>query len=471
MLELEHYRDYLSQAEFDALQASLGISLPQSLRVNTLRHAPDIAQDWAARYAWLLEPAPFSPAGWRLRDYDRQLGRRREHLMGDYFIQEAASMLPAELFSAADAPLVLDMAAAPGGKTTHLADRFADRALILANDSSARRLHALRANLQTWGAVGVAITHFKAEHFGAWFPETFDKILLDAPCSGDTLRPTKGRKARAISPNERAQLAARQAALLESAFAALAPGGELVYSTCTLSPDENEAHIDALLRRYAMAEVVPTRFDAPGLTHTPETDFHPALADAVRLWNHRYHTAGFFAVCLRKTDHAPTLAHETPPARAMDDLPWERATPDVLETLCGTLRDDYGLENPPWDDTLYDIYVSHDTLYALPKRLFETFGGLPLFGAGLLIGGWMADAFIPSHELVARYWPAFTQRRVTLPPEQVDNWLAGADWHRDAPPDLLGRVALLQTSAGDYLGRGKVLAKRIRNLLPKGARR
>jgi 16S rRNA (cytosine1407-C5)-methyltransferase len=117
-----------------------------------------------------------------------------------------------------DQPLILDLAASPGGKTTHITSRTGDRGLVIANDASLSRLPALRSVLQNWGAINIATTSFPGEQFGDWFPECFDKVLLDAPCSMENLRSTASHPMRAISPRERQGLAQRQARLLSSAF-------------------------------------------------------------------------------------------------------------------------------------------------------------------------------------------------------------------------------------------------------------
>ena len=102
-------------------------------------------------------------------------------------------MMPVELFNFDDVknPLILDMAASPGGKTTHLVSRSADQGLVIANDSSRDRITALRLVMQSWGAVNIAATQYPGEKYGAWFPETFDRVLLDAPCSMQGLRDTE----------------------------------------------------------------------------------------------------------------------------------------------------------------------------------------------------------------------------------------------------------------------------------------
>jgi len=175
-------------------------------------------------------------------------GQTLEHRLGYYYVQDAASILPVSLFSTSTTPkLVLDMAASPGGKTTQLVDHNLDRDFVIANDSSASRLSALRTVLQVWGSANHMITNFAGERLGDWFPQTFDRILLDAPCSMESLRVSASHPPRPITSDERSRLATRQLALLISAAKALKPGGELVYSTCTLAPEEDEAVVNALL--------------------------------------------------------------------------------------------------------------------------------------------------------------------------------------------------------------------------------
>ena len=199
------------------------------------------------------------------------------------------------------------MAASPGGKTTHLAAKIDDRGVILANDSSSGRIAALRSNLQTWGSFSTALTSYPGERYGEWFPDTFDQVLLDAPCSGESLRTAERRKTRFVSQTERLQLQRRQIKLLESALQAVKPGGQVVYSTCTLAPEEDEAVLDALLDRYpqqiaieSVDRLLPT--PAPGLTHDGHHAFHPDVSKAVRLWPQLYDTSGFFAALIRKRD-------------------------------------------------------------------------------------------------------------------------------------------------------------------------
>ncbi len=152
-------------------------------------------------------------------------------------------MLPvAALFADDNAPQrVMDVAAAPGSKTTQIAARMNNEGAILANEFSASRVKVLHANISRCGISNVALTHFDGRVFGAAVPEMFDAILLDAPCSGEGVVRKDPDALKNWSPESNQEIAATQRELIDSAFHALRPGGTLVYSTCTLNQEENEA--------------------------------------------------------------------------------------------------------------------------------------------------------------------------------------------------------------------------------------
>jgi len=472
---LDRYQQLLSPAELARLEASLAQPHPPALRINTLKMAIEKAREtWPAWYGWEIEPVPFCPAGWQVLRQEQPIGGTLEHELGYYYVQDAASMLPAELFSAHAAPLILDLAAAPGGKTTHLASRYADRSLILANDSSVARITALRSNLQTWGVFGALVTNFPGECLGRWFPETFDRVLLDAPCSGETFRPVGGGRGRFVSERERAALCQRQDALLLSAFLAARPGGEIVYATCTLAPEEDEAILDGLLRRYPSAvavETVENAPDAPALATDGARIFDPAVRRAIRLWPHHYQTSGFFAARLRKRESVPVEPEERPvrPWSQTGLAPLGRAEVAHLRADWEALYDfDLGAV---LDELGLTLWMRERLLFAVPERLIAFFGDLPHAAAGLLAGQEVDGQIIPSHELITRFSRAFSGARIPLYEAQVALWRQGRDL-RPAPdaPYPPGTVVLLQDERGRFVGRGRLLDDRLRNLLPRRIR-
>jgi 16S rRNA (cytosine1407-C5)-methyltransferase len=476
---LERYRDLLGAAEFERLEQAVQRSLPPAIRINTLKIAvTDARRTWPDWYGWRVQPVPFCDAGWQV--VGEGIAKTLEHKMGLYTIQDAASMLPAEMFGFGDGaePLVLDMAAAPGGKTTHLVCKTGDRGLIIANDANGRRIPPLRLKLQDWGATNVAVASYPGERFGEWFPNTFDKVLLDAPCSGESLRAADRRRMRPVSDKERQALHQRQLGLLVSALRAVKPGGEVVYATCSLAPEEDEAVLDALLSLYpqqatieAVDHILPD--PARALASDGERAFHPEVHRAVRLWPHLYDTSGFFAALIRKTDSMSprdSIASQPshPPARPLAEAGFaalgRREAADVFDALLLAYGFDF---RAVVERQCLALWAHGKSVYAIPELFLSRFGDLPCAATGMLVGERSEDGFVPSHELVARFGAQFTGRRLALADDQAGIWLAGRDLRGVQTLYPLGTVILLEDERSRFLGRGKVLSKRIRNLLPR----
>lgn len=471
----EAYRDLLSAAEYQELLASLEKPLPPSFRINPLKTTPDFIPRLADKYGWQLEPIPFCPTGYRVPNAaPSALSAALEHKLGMYYIQEAASMLPVELFSAFDpADLILDMAASPGGKTTHLVSRSDDRGLILANDSSQGRIQSLRFVLQNWGAVNYAVTRFPAERFGEWYPGVFDKILLDAPCSMQGLRTAESHPVRPVTSRESSQLSRRQRAMLTSALHALRVGGEIVYSTCTLLPEEDEMVVDAILREFAgVVELTDVQQSlprpAPGLLHYQEFTFSASLQHAIRLWPHRLDTAGFFACHIRKIAPLGSPA-KPPPFRPLEQVAYHVFSAREEDAFCSEFIRAFGF------DLAADLMAHGRTLvrhyeqvFIFPSMLLERFSGLPVQAAGMLLGEQNPDGFLPSQAWVSRYGAQCTRAVMTLDEESSSAWLAGENL--DLPGAKLPedpRYIIILDHTGVPLGRAASSSTGLKNLLRK----
>jgi 16S rRNA (cytosine1407-C5)-methyltransferase len=471
---IENYQHLLSVDQLDQLRQACVRPLRDALRVNTLKIDLDSARaTWPAEYGWRVQPIPFCEAGWQISGNAESLSRTVEHRTGFYYLQDAASMLPAEMFDYSTAfPLILDMAASPGGKTTHLAAKIDDRGVILANDSSSGRIAALRANLHTWGSFSTGLTSYPGERYGEWFTDTFDQVLLDAPCSGESLRTAERRKTRFVSQTERLQLQRRQIKLLDSALRAVKPGGQVVYSTCTLAPEEDEAVLDALLNRYSQ-QITILRADrilpipAPGITRDGEQSFHPSVSKAVRLWPQLYDTSGFFAALIYKRD---AIASEpvSPPERSLSRAGFAVLKENQQRALVAALADTYGFDLSVVRERQHlELLQRGEAIYAMPDQLLTHFADFPCIAIGMLVGEWVEDRFVPSHELVARFSTQFMQQRFTLSPEHVKVWWNSGDLRGIDVPYPTGSIVLMEDEKLRYLGRGKVLRDRVRNLLPK----
>lgn len=275
---------------------------PKYLRVNTLRTDPRTLQERLEARGFDLAPTDLDPAVLRIRRAPSRPGATNEHMMGHTILQDLASASAPLALQARPGETVADLAAAPGVKTLHVAGAMRDRGALVAMEKDPDRMVSLRANLERCG-VTCAWTRLgdAAETPGeAWA----DRVLLDAPCTGEGTIP-KDRKRRTGDITEIARLVAVQQRLVDAADRILRPGGIMVYATCTLAPEENEAQVQRLLERGYRMERLP--FDrcngeplVPARTQWPGLELDPALALARRFFPGRHRTLGFFVARLRK---------------------------------------------------------------------------------------------------------------------------------------------------------------------------
>ncbi len=474
---VERYKDYLPPDDYAKLLSVVNQPAESSVRVNLLKNSNPLQafSRWSERYGWEAKPIPFASNAWQISSVQTPPGQTIEHRFGYYYIQDAASVLPVSLFSALPTDgLTLDMAASPGGKTTQLVESIDDANLVLANDSSASRLQALRVVLLTWGAANTAITNFPGEKLGAWFPETFDRVLLDAPCSMEGLRVSASHPFRPIAPGERERLAARQSALLESAVSSARVGAEIVYSTCTLAPEEDEAVLSDFPEKHAntvrLVENSHPLLNAPGLTHFEGRDYDPQAALSLRLWPHLAGTNGFFAAKLIKIA-ALNLPRQSPPARPFSKTGLERLEPKHQAVLFESLQDLYSFDfSAETEKRKLLLYRRDQQLFLLPEQYLRVFPELPYYAFGFPFGKWSGPNFELSPEMISRYGDRFCANVWVIPQELARQWLQGLDIRGiEVTGCRKSSIVALRDAEGRNLGAGKNLPGRLRNLLPSRA--
>ena len=225
--------------------------------LNTLKISVTEFKQYAKQKNWLLTPIPWCEEGFWLErpaaeEQNLALGNTDLHLSGAMYVQEASSMLPpiALKQSIEHTNYVLDMASAPGSKTSQLAALMNNQGVLVANELSSSRLKVLSATLKRMGVGNCALSHFDGVIFGNYMFECFDSILLDAPCSGEGTVRKDADALKNWSIDSNIEIAQVQKDLIKSAFYALKPGGTLVYSTCTLTPLENQHVCDFLLSEF-----------------------------------------------------------------------------------------------------------------------------------------------------------------------------------------------------------------------------
>lgn len=339
---LERYRPLID--DWGAFCEALGRPLPTVLWANPLRiAAPGLR---ALLEAEGLRPEPLHWCGEAFRlPPDTPVGTQWWYMAGLAHSQEEVSMLPVHLLAPRPGERVLDLCAAPGGKTAQIAVALGNRGTVVANDISVARTKPLRATLERLGLVNVSTT----TEDGANYPAQagpFDRVLVDAPCSGEgTWRRRaglRGQTGRAVSL-ERSRV---QRALLRKAVQLCRVGGRIVYSTCTFAPEENELVVNSILNELGEAvdviDVATPEFAAsPGITRWDGERLQPALARTLRLWPHHNDTGGFFvAVLERRGDDRQPRPDIHGPERSQDTTWWP------------ALRDRFGLPETLWNELI-----------------------------------------------------------------------------------------------------------------------
>jgi 16S rRNA (cytosine1407-C5)-methyltransferase len=466
---------YLTPAEVDRLRTSLENELSLSIRINQLKSEPKNAiKKLGSAYGWTGVSVPFCESGYWINTRTPSPSKTIEHRMGYYYIQEAASMLPAGLFDFKHIPnpLVLDMAASPGGKTTHLIDETLDQGLVIANDSSRSRMNALRIVLENWGGINQAVTNMPGEWYGHAFPETFDAVLLDAPCSMQGLRVSASHSIRPITENDVEMLAETQLHLLKSALTAAKVGGQVVYSTCTLSPLENEAVVTRILEAFGEAislEDIQSKLPKPALAvrHFNGRSFPDTITRAVRLWPHVFGTAGFFCAKFIKKGRLPTYKNLSKCSR--NTIFSGRLVKDKeSETLAEQIAALYGFDlDAIMKSQRLGFWKQNNQIHLVPTKLFAIFPELPMLSMGMLAGKNTPNGWEASHAFVSRFGDQFTENVYILDDSHLEAWLRGADIRGlDGGDALTGKILAIQDAKGRNLGRGGMQAKRLKNMLP-----
>lgn len=425
----------------------------------------------AARPAEASIPANLSP------------GKHPYHAAGLYYLQDPSAMAAAELLAPQPGERVLDLAAAPGGKATHIAALMRNEGLLVANEIHPQRAWELAGNLERWGARNAAITQETPERLAERLPGFFDRVLLDAPCSGEGMM-RKGEAARREwAPELVRGCALRQTGILDHAARLVRPGGRLVYATCTFNPEENEGAIARFLTDHPdFALIEPPRHPgfSPG-AHSRDVACNVSTR-VVRLWPHLAPGEGHFIAVLARLADAPA----DPPPKPWRPAKLPKPAEDAYRAFCAmALRlnaDHSGIEasaghlpsgaRPP-EGSIPDANFSAGLtlvgsyLYALPAGLPDL-TGLRFLHPGWWLGTLKKDRFEPSHALALGLQQRDAQRVLDLRADaaELTAYLRGET--------LLspGEDGWTLVTVDRYpVGWGKRVANRLKSHYPKGLRR
>jgi NOL1/NOP2/sun family putative RNA methylase len=385
--------------EYGAFLASYGAVPRSGLRVNTLKLS---AEEFRLLSPFALEPIPWASHAFLLADATEHAGtvasstegivnagRHPHHAAGLYYLQEPSAMAAAELLDPQPGQRVLDMAAAPGGKATHVASLMRGEGLLVANEIHRRRVWDLAENLERWGARNAVVTNESPDRLADRFAGYFDRVLLDAPCSGEGMFRKSEAARRDWSPEFVQGCALRQTLILEQAACMVRPGGRLAYVTCTFAPEENERVVARFLRSHGDFALVdlPRR---PGFGYG-RPEWAPAglgsqeLRRAVRLWPHDGPGEGHFIAVLQRLAGGADSSVQL----------WrrERVLQQVRHLFDGFCREILTM-GPAGDD----LALVGSYLYALPSDIPDL-SGLRFIHPGWWLGTIKKDRFEPSHGL------------------------------------------------------------------------
>jgi len=336
---LARYRSLVE--DWDAFAAALCRPLAPCVWANPSRIPADGLLDLLADEGLEAHPIAWLPGALRL-PLAARAGQHWWYCAGLAHAQEAVSQLPVRVMGLEPGQRVLDMCAAPGGKTAQIAFALANRGTLIANDIANERIKALQGNLDRLGVVNTTTTCVDAANWPAAGGQ-FDRILVDAPCSSEgTLRRNPSLLQR-LDPANSARLCPRQRALLRKAVQRCRPGGRIVYSTCTFAPEENERVVADILREYPgrlrlMPVELPGVVTGGGITHWDGHALPEELGHCVRIWPHHNDTGGFFIAVLEKDPGLPP--EPEPELAALDGA-------DAGDWLSG-LAAKYGLPEAYW---------------------------------------------------------------------------------------------------------------------------
>ena len=413
--------------EYEAFLNSLERPRAVALRFNPLKgERPSLS--------FVGEPVPWEPEG-VYYDPEARPGLHVYHEAGVYYLQEASAMAPVALLDPQPGEKVCDLCAAPGGKTTQIAGRMLGRGFLLCNEINPKRAKILSRNIERMAVPNALVTNEHPENLARRFSGFFDRVLVDAPCSGEGMFRKEEAAVTDWSEETVAMCARRQGEILHSAAKLVRPGGILVYSTCTFAPEEDEGAVAAFLA--AHPEFSPKPVEAPW--------FAPGENGSFRMWPHKLLGEGHFAAVLRKSEGKT----EEIPAENGEKLPkqWETFAKELGITLPHGKAVNFG-----------------QSLFWAPEEL-PNIQRLKVLRPGLELGTVKKDRFEPAHALALWLKSCANVQDYAADSDEIKAYL-----HGDVVPSRVKGWCLVRAD-GFAIGWGKGDGTVLKNHYPKGLRR
>ncbi len=426
--------------EYEQFLASYDKEKYQALRVNTLKAS---REDFAENAPFTLRSVPWAENGFYYQSSD-QPGKHPYHEAGVYYIQEPSAMLPAALLEACPGEKILDLCAAPGGKSTQIAAAMEGKGILVCNEIHPARAKILSENVERMGIVNAMVTNETPQRLSEIFRDYFDRIMVDAPCSGEGMF-RKNEEACEQWSEENVQMCAdRQDEILSCAAAMVRPGGRIVYSTCTFAPQEDEGSVERFLSRY------------------PEF----SLIKDMRLWPHKVDGEGHYAAVLQREGEVPT-GYECRGRNGVETGIASGRNSFLKE--CGdylTFAKEF-LKTDRYGEGKGTFLKFGDQLYFCPFNMPST-KGLKVLRPGLHLGTIKKSRFEPSHALALALSPedAVYQYELHSESREIRDYLNGMTFPAEGEKGWY-----LITVDGYSIGWGKLAGGIMKNHYPKGLRK
>lgn len=451
-LFLRRMQDQLGE-EYESFLANYDGERYQALRINSLKRTEG-GEDVVRKLTDLfrLEPVPWAEAGYYY-DPETQPGKHAFHEAGLYYIQEPSAMAPVGFLDVRPGDRVLDLCAAPGGKSTQIGALLRGEGLLVSNEINPSRAKTLSENVERMGLINVCVSNESPEKLAGIFPGYFDKILVDAPCSGEGMFRKNETALTEWSPENVELCGERQDGILDCAAEMLRPGGRMVYSTCTFAELENEGSIRRFLDRCPEFELIK------GLEFQARPGAEAEKFDGMlRLYPHRIHGEGHFLAVLQKSGNVPERYRSS----ALSGLARTASKQD-----CGEWRE-FCAENLFYSGGRKAQYLRFgDNLYLIPED-FPGLKGLKILRPGLHLGEIKKNRFEPSHALALALGPIDVRQvlRLQSGDPRVGEYLNGQTFPAEGPKGWY-----LICVDGISLGWGKLAGGIMKNHYPKGLRK
>ena len=455
---LDRMKEMLGE-DFDAFLQAYEQPRTYGLRVNT---AKITCEEFEQIVPFDVQKIPWVPNGYFYSE-DVRPSRCPLYQAGLYYLQEPSAMTPASRIQVDPGEYVLDMCAAPGGKATALGAALKGQGLLVANDISTSRARALLRNLELFGIPNLFVANEKPEKLVKNFPEFFHKIILDAPCSGEGMFRKEEALAKDWTPEKSQELSRIQKALALNAADMLQPGGQMLYSTCTFAPGEDEEVIAWLLKERPELSLVPMEpYEGFSCGVPAWGDGNPELAKCVRIFPHKMDGEGHFLALLQKDGHSGPSAFSTkaaPLSPAIRKYLEEFFKEIGLRTLGGQPLD--------WNR----MEIRADKVYYLPP-VSCNFRGITFLRNGLYLGDLKKNRFEPSQPfaLTLRKGEAEAVISLSVDDSRLERYLKGETLIIEPEEAAHTKGWHLLCVEGYPLGFGKLVGQTLKNKYPAGWR-